>query len=454
MKSQKLFPFPSLDWTQPKNAHAWLQKLLDSFVIGILIMDESGQVCMANAAAHEIFDVPPALPLGEVARFLPPEDVAKFEMNRERILRRECPSSEDHFLLRGDAGRWVSCAFTPLPEQQDGQKLTLITLVDVSAEKKALEQHDLAAKRYRALFETAADAMMVLSPQGILLDLNTMTCEHLNMTREELLGEHLRTIFTSAKQPVVLSNLETILNTGQQRSFEALLTNPESPIPVEINARPIEFDGQTAVLGVARDITERKILQKRLEYQASTDPLTGLNNRRHFLLKADQELLRFKRYGNSFAMLMLDLDFFKHVNDTYGHQTGDALLREFARQMRDAFRYSDVLGRIGGEEFSVVLLESSLHRGIEIAERLRQQVEKSPLQLNENTVPYTVSIGVTTASTNDASLDGIMRRADAALYRAKRNGRNQVEFEKAPDAPEQPAQEDAKPTSHPGPEGA
>ena len=85
---------------------------------------------------------------------------------------------------------------------------------------------------------------------------------------------------------------------------------------------------------------------------------------------------------------------------------------------------------------------------------MRQQVEKGPLQLSENTVPYTVSIGVTTASTNDASLDGIMRRADAALYRAKRNGRNQVEFEKAPDAPEQPAQEDVTQASHIGPEGA
>ncbi|MCL1985609.1 MAG: sensor domain-containing diguanylate cyclase, partial [Betaproteobacteria bacterium] len=224
------------------------------------------------------------------------------------------------------------------------------------------------------------------------------------------------------------------------RTFEALLTSPDSPIPVEINARLIGFQGQPAVLGVARDITERKILQARLEYQASTDPLTALNNRRHFLLKADQEFLRFKRYGTTFAMLMLDLDFFKNVNDTYGHQTGDALLREFARQMRVTFRHSDILGRIGGEEFSVLLLESSLHRGIEIAERLRQLMEKSPLQLSEATVPYTVSIGVTISSACDTSLDAIMRRADAALYRAKRNGRNQVDFEKAPDNQEQPGQ--------------
>ena len=443
MSSSRFFPFPSLDWDNPGSVHAWLQKFLDSFWIGILIIDASGQIRMANTAAYAIFDMPPSSSPDDIARFLLPKDVTKFKENYERFLRGEHFSNrcEDVFLLENGVERWANCFFSVLPEQEGGQKLALVTLVDLKAEKTALEECELSEQRYRDLFDAAADAMMVISPEGILLDLNKMICEHVNMTREELEGKHIQTIFTSARQQFVATNLKEILEKGEQRTFETLLASPDSPIPVEINARLIAFRGKPAVLGIARDITERKILQARLEYQASTDPLTALNNRRHFLLKADQEYLRFRRYGNSFAMLMLDLDHFKNVNDTYGHQTGDALLREFARQMRVAFRHSDVLGRIGGEEFSVLLLESSLHRGIEIAERLRQQVEKSPLQLNLTTVPYTVSIGVTTASVCDASLDVIMRRADAALYRAKRNGRNQVEFEKAPDSLDQPAKE-------------
>ena len=433
MSSPHLFPFPAFEG--PDKAHDWLQKFLDSFLIGILIIDESGQILMANAAAHDIFNAPLSEPLGDITRFLLPDDLTRFKDNCECYIRGDHAANrcEDSFLLQSNTERWVNCSFTVFPGQEGGQKMALVTLVDVSAEKAALAQYELSEQRYRALFDAAADAMMVISPEGILLDLNKMTCEHVNMAREELVGKHTRTIFTTARQQFVAANLEEILETGAQRTFEALLTSPDSPIPVEINARLIEFQGQPAVLGIARDITERKILQARLEYQASTDPLTALNNRRHFLLKADQEYLRFKRYGNTFAMLMLDLDLFKSVNDTYGHQTGDALLREFARQMRVAFRHSDVLGRIGGEEFSVLLLESSLHRGIEIAERLRQQVEKTPLQLNDATVSYTVSIGVTIAGASDTSLDVVMRRADAALYRAKRNGRNQVEFEKAPD---------------------
>jgi len=445
MSSPQLAPFP-LDGTNSENARTWLQKLLDAFLIGILIIDESDRVCMANAAVHKIFDLPPSSPLGDITRFFLAEDAALFRDNRARFMRGESFSSycEGICLLEDGTERWMDCFFTVLPEHEGAQKLALVTLADASAQKTTLEQYQLSEQRYRTFFDAAADAMIVMSPQGILLDLNKMTCEHVNLTREELLGKHLRTIFTSARQQFVTAELGEILEKKEQRTFEALLTSPDSPIPVEINARPIEFQGQPAVLGIARDVTERKILQARLEYQASKDPLTGLNNRRHFLLKADQEFLRFQRYGNSFAMLMLDLDFFKNVNDTYGHQTGDALLREFARQMQMMFRHSDVLGRIGGEEFSVLLLESSLHRGIEIAERLRQQVEKSPMQLANTTVPYTVSIGVTTVNACDTSLDTIMRRADAALYRAKRNGRNQVEFEKAPDIQEQPDQAQAK----------
>jgi len=442
MSSPSFFPFPSLDWTNPENMHAWLQKFLDAFLFGILVINESNEIYIANAAAHAFFGVPSSSPLGDITRFLSSEDAEKFRANCERVLSEERFSDryEEVFLLKDGAQCWMHCSFAVFSGQEGGRKLALVTLMDVSTEKALLEQHEFSVQQYRELFD-AADAMMIISSQGNLLELNKTTCEHMHMTREELMGKHIRTIFTPAQHQYVADNLEEILQNGEQRTFEALLASPASPIPVEISARSTAFQGQPAVLSLARDITERKILQARLEYQASTDSLTKLNNRRHFLIKAGQEFLRFKRYGNTFGMLVLDLDFFKNVNDTFGHQTGDALLREFARQLRLVFRHSDVLGRIGGEEFSVVLLETSPHRSMEAAERLRQQVAENPLQIDGIAVPYTVSIGVTTASASDASLDVIIRRADTALYRAKRNGRNQVAYEKASNDPEQTAQE-------------
>jgi diguanylate cyclase (GGDEF)-like protein/PAS domain S-box-containing protein len=436
------FSFPFSGSAYLEKMHAWLQKFLDSFLIGILIMDESCRIRMANAAAHKFFDLPPSSPPEDVTRSLSPENATEFELLCTHVLQNENFSTcrENIFLLESAARRLARCCFTALPAQKNGQKLALVTLTDLSAEKTALEEYELSAQRYRALFDTAADAMMIIAPEGILLDVNRTACKHVNMAREDLIGKHFRTLFTPARQEQEqeLADLEKRMKKGKQCTFEALLANPDSPIPVEINSRPFEFQGQSFILGIARDITERKILQARLEYQASTDSLTALNNRRHFLLKAEREFSRFVRYGKAFAMLILDLDRFKKVNDTYGHQTGDALLREFSRQVRLSFRQSDILGRIGGEEFAALLLESDMQRGIETAERLRRRVEKSPLRLDKGAAPYTVSIGVTVVSEHDSNLDAVMRRADAALYRAKRNGRNRVEYEN-PEQQEQPS---------------
>jgi diguanylate cyclase (GGDEF)-like protein len=317
--------------------------------------------------------------------------------------------------------------------------------------------------RYRIFFEEgAADAVLVFSATGKLLDVNKTGCEQFGLSREELLGWNMATMFVSEERTdkdeclvgvmerkgrggVEERGLETLGLAGIMKRGgrgETLLATRAGLIPVEINARRFICEGQDMVLVVARNIAEYKIQLSRLTYQTVTDPLTGINNRRGFQLKAQQEFSRFKRYGNEFAMLMLDLDHFKRVNDTYGHQIGDDLLWEFARRMRAAFRNSDILGRIGGEEFCVLLLELETTPGatgeidrralaVEAAERLRKQVEDSPLRKEGFVIPYTVSIGLSMASESDADLEEITRRADAALYLAKSKGRNRVEFENA-----------------------
>jgi diguanylate cyclase (GGDEF)-like protein/PAS domain S-box-containing protein len=292
--------------------------------------------------------------------------------------------------------------------------------------------------RYRMFFEEgAADAVLAFSAEGTLTDVNRAGCEQIGLPREEIIGRSVDAVFVFGDRAGVGRHLAGITKKGWRG--EALLTTQTGLIPVEINARRFAYERRDMVLVVARDITENKIRITRLAHQAATDPLTALNNRRGFLLKARQEFSRFKRYGNEFAMLMLDLDHFKKVNDTYGHHTGDELLREFTRRMRAAFRSSDILGRIGGEEFCVLLLETSPEvsgetgraLAFETAERLRRQVEHSPLRKEDVVIPYTVSIGLTMACASDAALEDILRRADAALYRAKNGGRNRVEAEYA-----------------------
>ena len=187
---------------------------------------------------------------------------------------------------------------------------------------------------------------------------------------------------------------------------------------------------------VTLDITERKraqaallVSEKKLLALAATDVLTELPNRRHFLVSLQEELSRVQRFSSQrSSVLMLDLDLFKHVNDTYGHAIGDALLKHFAQLMRKTFRKIDTPARMGGEEFAVILPGTDLAAARIVAERLRELVAKTPLVHDERTISMTVSIGVATIDPHDSEIDQSLIRADKALYRAKENGRNQVKM--------------------------
>jgi diguanylate cyclase (GGDEF)-like protein/PAS domain S-box-containing protein len=179
--------------------------------------------------------------------------------------------------------------------------------------------------------------------------------------------------------------------------------------------------------GALQDVTERVALEQRLEALAQTDFLTGLANRRHFLELADKELARVRRYRSPLSMAMLDLDRFKDINDTYGHKVGDTVLEQFSKVCRPTLRESDIMGRIGGEEFAILFPETMLPEAIEVAERLREAVAAIRIPLQHGLpIQITVSIGVASFADSDVNIDVFMNRADGALYEAKRSGRNRT----------------------------
>ena len=163
---------------------------------------------------------------------------------------------------------------------------------------------------------------------------------------------------------------------------------------------------------------------------ATTDPLTGLFNRRAFMARIDNELARIKRYELPAAcVLMLDLDHFKQVNDQYGHAAGDAVLRNFGRILASQLRQVDSAGRIGGEEFAVVLPATDTDAASTFAERLRQIAADTETRHGNHALRMTVSIGITQMQNSDARPDDALARADRALYRAKHAGRNRIEID-------------------------
>jgi diguanylate cyclase (GGDEF)-like protein len=176
-------------------------------------------------------------------------------------------------------------------------------------------------------------------------------------------------------------------------------------------------------------ITHQKTLEDELRQLAVTDPLTGLANRRHFIERAEEEILRYRRLDGAACLLMADLDNFKKINDDHGHGVGDDVIRRFAAVARTVFRDIDVIGRLGGEEFAILMPETDGAGAAQGAERLRRAIEGEHLALPDGrTLSFTVSIGVAALTSGDADVTQLMGHADAALYKAKRQGRNRVEI--------------------------
>lgn len=174
-----------------------------------------------------------------------------------------------------------------------------------------------------------------------------------------------------------------------------------------------------------KDITDRlRQALDEVEKLAGTDPLTGVFNRRRLFQIAEQELLRSQRYGSPFSVMMLDVDHFKQVNDTYGHLAGDTVLREVAETVRQELRVTDFLGRYGGEEFAVILTETDCQQAAEVGDRIRSQLEALTVLTGGHVVQLTVSIGIGGYQLPSDDIDTIIKRADIALYHAKANGRN------------------------------
>lgn len=272
---------------------------------------------------------------------------------------------------------------------------------------------------------------------------SAMRCEYANKaylewfgkTDEEMLGISLPELFGEAlflkNEPYIRAALR-----GEPQAYERTLIKADGTTGYTL-ARyiPDVENGNTRGFYVlVSDVTELKITQAALEQRiqeldilAATDALTGIANRRRFLERTREELARCKRYGNSLTFLMIDVDHFKAVNDTYGHDAGDQLLKILAMTMKDTLRATDTVGRLGGEEFGALLIEDSQKDVDGVARRLHEAL-RSACVLTERgqEICFTVSIGLADFEVGVNSAEDLMRRADTALYHAKRTGRNRI----------------------------
>lgn len=228
------------------------------------------------------------------------------------------------------------------------------------------------------------------------------------------------------------SKKEIMLN-GMVNDFPGQMVSKDGRvIDISVNSQALfDDDGNFAgVEGICRDVTQRKMLERELQRLATTDSLTGIANRRAFLEHAEHIFKSCQRYQTQMTLMMLDLDFFKSINDKYGHQCGDQALIHFAETVKLELRESDLFGRLGGEEFCVLLQQASQPEAMLVAERIRAHIQSLPLSAASGEIfSLTVSIGIATYRPEDDRLGRLLERSDKALYQAKSHGRNQVIWE-------------------------
>jgi diguanylate cyclase (GGDEF)-like protein len=211
-----------------------------------------------------------------------------------------------------------------------------------------------------------------------------------------------------------------LIRSGEDRPLQMRLTNGGM---IQFRCKTLPRGGHLLSYGNVSELAKEAAALERL---ASLDSLTGLNNRRHFMVLAEMEWSRFKRYGRPLAMLMLDIDFFKSVNDCYGHDAGDEVIKAVANILQKHKRTSDIVGRLGGEEFALLLPEASSESAAAAGERLRRVVAESEILTGDERIPATISVGVAASYDQTNGIGQMLKEADIALYEAKRTGRNRV----------------------------
>lgn len=267
----------------------------------------------------------------------------------------------------------------------------------------------------------------MLNSQGRFIRMNPEFLEVTGYTKDELDHMHATDLFDGEDKILITQKIQEALKNGDSWAEAELIIKSGQRIPYYLTGHRASIDGQLCLVGIGTDITERRTLGKDLARQAQTDSLTGLSNRRHFLELAEKEIERARRYDKHLSGLMLDLDEFKSINDTHGHQIGDDVIRKVGEICRKTLRGIDIIGRFGGEEFAIILPESDAKQANEVAERLRFDIANSAVFLeNGDELSFTASIGITTLTAAESDVDNMIKLANKALYEAKRMGRNRV----------------------------
>ncbi|HYH20216.1 MAG TPA: diguanylate cyclase [Azospirillum sp.] len=418
--------------------------LLGALNCGVILLDANERIVLWNAWMAERSGIAEAEAVGRtLAGLFPHLAGTRIEQSVRMALRSGLPTILSHNLhprpfplftaqpggsVRRGAPVEQSTVVRPIrtTAARDGGTLCLVQVTDVTAtvvrENRLREMADYA----RSLIEASIDPFITIDTKGTITGVNAAAEQVTGTARDALIGSGFVDHFTQPEQAA--AGLETALDHGVLRDFplsmrQACGTVTELLFNISVYRNPAGEIG--GILAAGRDVTKQKAAERELARLATTDTLTGVANRGHFMELAEREIMRAHRYRHPVVLLSLDVDHFKSINDTYGHTAGDETLRRLITVLRRQLRETDTIGRIGGEEFLILLPETLAPDALAVAERVRLAVAQMAVHAVGHSFTMTVSMGLAALAEGE-SLQRALVRVDGALYEAKRNGRNRV----------------------------
>ncbi|MFZ6734263.1 sensor domain-containing diguanylate cyclase [Undibacterium sp. Ji42W] len=392
----------------------------------------NGKLVKLNPTAVRLLEVSnEQLLLGKsVDEFVHPIDQPRSQ-GRLRKQGSDWANANSKFRIRTSKGNFRMLLVISKSIVFEGKDAVLISGMDMTEHNEMEEQLRQSEFNFRRLFENMQDVYYRTDVDGIVQKVSPAVTKILGYTPDEIEGKPAAALYPQMGDREAFR--KEIMLHGMVNDFPGqMVTKDGRTIDISVNSQALYDDegNYAGAEGICRDVTQRKMLERELQRLATTDSLTGIANRRAFLEHAEHIFKSCQRYQTQMTLLMLDLDFFKSINDKYGHQSGDLALIRFAEAVKLELRESDLFGRLGGEEFCVLLQQANQPEAMLVAERIRAHVQS--LLLNTaagEPFSLTVSIGIAIYRSEDDRLGRLLERADKALYQAKSKGRNRVTWE-------------------------
>ena len=414
--------------------------------VGYCTVTEEGLIRESNLTTSTLLNVPRSeLIKQSITRFIFNDDQDSYYKHRRKLIDADGPLSVELRLLKRDgAPFWAHLEVAKVKEGEGGSEMRLV-IKDITERKTVEESLRASEAQYRSLAEWTPESI-IIHGEGKMLFINPAAIKMLGATcASDLVGKPILDLIHPDFRKIVSQRLDKNAKPGGKSPMQEqkLFKRDGSVIDVEVQGMRVNFNGKPAVHAAMRDITERKHSEELVRQLAYYDPLTGLVNRLLFNNQVTQATLASKRTGHHGALLLLDLDNFKSINDTYGHGAGDLLLIEVARRLKSCVREVDAVGRLGGDEFVVLLKDlaqdevTAKAQAVVLAEKIRgllgapyvltlaADADRAPQVIEHH---CTASLGVALFLGTGVSREDCIKRADIAMYRAKNSGRNTVCF--------------------------